>query len=500
MPFTVYAQYGNASFGGSLIDEFNSFRSETIEEFDAFQKQILNEYITFIGGKLEDTKFYGDNYRPSRPKPSVPPTFNPSAVVPGLKDVVSVDDDADNSVEVVSLEQVSTESLAVFTKNRAAEKEETETPALQEEPVSVPAENNIQIDIYGLQLSWPSIDMSKLSFTTSGSYWKGIKLLVDTSRLTDAIRESAIKWNLGSWCTLLAVNKYVERLLDGQNTPAVMTLTHYLMSDMGYDLVLGVLNGNDTKLFVPFDQTVYDTDYTNYHGKRYYIYPKIHLTPGTQVSLASLPVAEDSEELTFNLVVNPSFVIPRDDIGFSVTDSVINLSGKVNANLINLMKDYPLMDTEYYAMSMADSEMRNQVLDVLRPQIEGLNPNDAANALLHFMHHGFEYKRDGEQFGGEKPFFVEEILYYPFCDCEDRSVFYSFLVHNLLNLDVVLLSYPNHSCTGVALPAEPATEYVCIDFEGKRYYVCDPTYENAGIGMCMKDFIGMLPQKVAKWY
>lgn len=502
MPFAVYAQYGNASFGGSLIDEFNSFRSETIEEFDAFQKQILNEYITFIGGKLEDTRHYGDNLKPSRPKPSVPPALNPSTVVPGLKDVVNVDDDTADSVEVVSLEQVSTESLAVFTKNKAAENKKTETPTLKEETVQVPAENNIEIDIYGLQLSWPSIDMSKLSFTTSGSYWKGVKLMVDTSRLTDAIRESAIKYSLGSWCTLLAVNKYVEKLLDGQNTPAVMTLTHYLMSDLGYDLVLGIINGNDTRLFIPFDQAVYDTDYANYHGKRYYIYPKMRLTPGTPVSLASLPVAENSDELTFNLVINPSLVIPRDDISFSVTDSVINLQGNVNGNLINLMKDYPLMDTEYYAMSMADSEMRDQVLDALRPQIEALETEAAANELLHFIHNAFEYKTDGNQFGAEKPFFLEEIFYYPFSDCEDRAILYSFLVHYLLDLDVVLLTYPNHVCTGVALPAEPSEGdlIACIVLDNKRYYVCDPTFIGSDVGMPQTSFIGVTPSKVTKWY
>ena len=41
------------------------------------------------------------------------------------------------------------------------------------------------------------------------------------------------------------------------------------------------------------------------------------------------------------------------------------------------------------------------------------------------------------------------LFYYPYCDCEDRSVLYSYLVRNLLKLDVVLLDYPNHIATAV---------------------------------------------------
>ena len=43
---------------------------------------------------------------------------------------------------------------------------------------------------------------------------------------------------------------------------------------------------------------------------------------------------------------------------------------------------------------------------------------ETLNQLLLWVQTGFRYQTDGEQFGYEKPFFIEETLYYPACDCE----------------------------------------------------------------------------------
>ena len=64
------------------------------------------------------------------------------------------------------------------------------------------------------------------------------------------------------------------------------------------------------------------------------------------------------------------------------------------------------------------------------------------NILIDFVQNSFQYQTDGEQFGYEKPFFMDENFYYPACDCEDRAILFSNLVKDLLGLDAVLLDYP----------------------------------------------------------
>ena len=86
----------------------------------------------------------------------------------------------------------------------------------------------------------------------------------------------------------------------------------------------------------------------------------------------------------------------------------------------------------------------------------------------------------------------------PYCDCEDRSIFYAYLVHEILGLDVLLIGYPGHECTAVALSVVPQNA-TGLKYRDKVYYVCDPTYIGADIGMCMPDYMNACPE-IEEWY
>ena len=81
--------------------------------------------------------------------------------------------------------------------------------------------------------------------------------------------------------------------------------------------------------------------------------------------------------------------------------------------------------------------------------------------LLNFVQTSFDYQTDEEQFGREKYFYPEEILAYPFCDCEDRAAFFARLVRNLTGLEVVGLDYPG-----------PVSYTHLIGFVGLLLWVC----------------------------
>ena len=112
---------------------------------------------------------------------------------------------------------------------------------------------------------------------------------------------------------------------------------------------------------------------------------------------------------------------------------------------------------------------------------------DAANFLLHFTQTAFSYKTDGEQFGYEKFFFPEEIFHFKYADCEDRSVFFSYLVNEYLNLSVVGLNYPGHIATAVNFSKK--TDGMYFQIGENRYVICDPTYINAPVGLCMPEYV-----------
>ena len=135
----------------------------------------------------------------------------------------------------------------------------------------------------------------------------------------------------------------------------------------------------------------------------------------------------------------------------------------------------------------ANAPMAEEVTKELYPQmkakLKGLSNLEAMERLLNWVQTGFEYKFDNEVWGDDRAFFGEETLFYPYCDCEDRSILLSHLVRELLGLDTVLIYYPGHLAMAVDLAEASDGDYVLLD--GRRFTVCDPTYIGARVGKTM---------------
>ena len=99
------------------------------------------------------------------------------------------------------------------------------------------------------------------------------------------------------------------------------------------------------------------------------------------------------------------------------------------------------------------------------------------------MQTGLTYRTDNSVWGHDRVFFAEETLYYPYCDCEDRSILFSRLVRDLLGLDTALVYYPGHLASAVAFGDDAEGDAMLID--GRRFIVCDPTYIGAPVGKQM---------------
>ena len=89
---------------------------------------------------------------------------------------------------------------------------------------------------------------------------------------------------------------------------------------------------------------------------------------------------------------------------------------------------------------------------------------------------------------------TEETLFYPYSDCEDRTVLFAWLVKRLLGLEMVGLNYPGHVATAVHLPKEVKGDHVV--YKGKKYAVTDPTYINASVGISMPDYNNVKPRVI----
>ena len=128
--------------------------------------------------------------------------------------------------------------------------------------------------------------------------------------------------------------------------------------------------------------------------------------------------------------------------------------------------------------------VRGSLYPALRRAIDGLPAKEAAECLLNFVQTAFVYEYDETVWGADRAFFSEETLFYPYCDCEDRSILFSRLVRDLLGLPVVLVYYPGHLASAVCFGDDNTTgDYIRLG--NRSFVICDPTYIGAGIGVTM---------------
>ena len=286
-------------------------------------------------------------------------------------------------------------------------------------------------------------------------------------------------FRLNDWGVFLFVKTAAEALCNDENSCIVMQ--QFLLNELGYRAKMARRGDrNQLLLFVATDCMVYGHPYFTKEGLNYY---NINGTEACTFYMCNQDSKKAKTPVAMRLNNVPA--LNNGVVSRQRTNKAGNVS--VNVNVPKALMDFyasmPQCDYGVYAKAPVVGSLAQEVLGTLRPLVQGKSEIDAANLLLNFVQTGFKYATDEEQFGFEKPFFVEELFYYPACDCEDRSVLFGWLVRELLGLDVVYLDYPNHIATAVQFKGEVKGDFLTVD--GKRYTVCDPTYIGASIGMTM---------------
>ena len=165
-----------------------------------------------------------------------------------------------------------------------------------------------------------------------------------------------------------------------------------------------------------------------------------------------------------------------------------------NSSHVAYLNDVPMTVFPIYFASPLSVEAQtvfNHKLNELKKQYSATQFIDI---LLNFVQTAFDYKTDAQQFGYEKYFYPEEVIAYPYSDCEDRSALFAWLVTTYTDAKVVGLQYEGHIATAVCFGENVDMEGDKFSYAGKKYYVCDPTYVNASIGMTMPQFKGKMPK------
>lgn len=313
----------------------------------------------------------------------------------------------------------------------------------------------------------------------------------DFDELVKVLKQNQTKYNLNGWLTYGLITKMVDKIAETKTTNYKRLLSWFLLNKMGYDARLTY-----------YDKTYYVQVYTN---DNLYEIPFFELNNRTFINITVVENSKKNKKnnldfflieyaanptgqpLTFNLKSIPTFKPETMErtIHFWGNGNWQKITVNLDKNRINLMENYPIVEERDYLEIGFSATLKNTLITQLKRKMTGLSELEKVEFLLAFTRSGFKYKEDTEHFGYNRPMIAEEVLYYTFSDCEDRSALFYNLVKELIDLPMIIVAYPDHLTIGVELENNQGK---LLYYEGKSYTICDPTGPNNS------DKVGIYPK------
>jgi hypothetical protein len=296
-------------------------------------------------------------------------------------------------------------------------------------------------------------------------------------KCSQELKRIADDLELNDFGYFLLLEKASQNLFNGMNERVLFTCI--TLSRIGKDVKAG-FDENSVYLLMACDYPLFDKQYVIIQGKKYYLmaFPA-QGTPKSELKSYDIdyPGKISPVSIKLNKIPGLNKKIQYHEFLFRTDTIRINTS----LFLVKFLRDFPASNLDYYFNSPV-SDIALESLDKgLQPLLKNRSDLEKINLLLTFIQQSFIYQTDQEQFGKEKFMFCDESVYYPFTDCEDRSVLLAHLIKRYTRLPVVGLDYPDHVSVAVYFNTSMQGDHVIYD--GKKYFICDPTYINAKAGM-----------------
>lgn len=443
-----------------INNKFEATRQTHEKQFRNYRDSINNVFAEYLQKEWAQSSLYEGVPSPIKPEPK--PIVDTTSIV--------------SSRPLPHSEPISEE----IPTSRPEPKE----PIEPKEPVS----NTYSFSFFGVQCKVhapaSSFKMKDASQESLVAGWEVLSSGCYDQLLKDCLyyRESL---NLCDWGVYQFLLTFSRNFFSEEDSNEAVLFQIYSLSQLGYKVRL-CQQGEHLINLIAFSQQVFSAPYIEIDGVAFYYLSTLHREGEIKVCDFAFPDEKGASLHIASLPLLPYLPTAYKKVQSEAFPSV-STSVRVNKNLIDFFDTYPCCSWELFAEPSLSNEVKAQLYPILKEKIKNLSEKDAANILLNFVQTGFEYKTDDEQFGREKTFFGDEPFFYPYCDCEDRSILYAILVRDLLELDVVLLDYPSHIATAVHFRENVSGDY--FELDGKKYIICDPTYIGAPIGKSMPEML-----------
>ncbi len=501
---------------------FNKFEQDKQAEYDAFRKRVNDEYADFLRQAWESFETSpADEPEKEQMMPPVvlddtkadPTQDSVAAAEPTLADQPEQPETQPNAGEPAPEEDVrpvqqQIDRLAAPAVKPIVVKPKTVTPkpiAVQPTVVVVPAPipapepiapvqpkkeeyKRETIAYFGalITIGFPiedNLKLKKLNENAIADAWKelaGSKYDITVKTALDARKANS----LCDWAYLNVLRQITEKHY-GQTNEAVL-MQAFLMTQSGYRIRMGMADDKLTLLIASLYH-IYGMRYVTLDGTKYYIFGK---KGDAQLKMCKAKF-EKEQSLSLQIASLPKLGNEPTPKRKLTSKRGVSVEVSVNKNMLDFFGNYPKASVNgdfgtrwaAFANTPLEPEVKAMIYPTLKKTIAGMSERDAVGIILNWVQTAFVYGYDDQIWGGDRPFFAQETLYYPYSDCEDRAILFSRLVRDLVGLDVVLLYYPGHLATAVGFTGQERGDW--LTYQQRKYIVCDPTYINAGVGMTM---------------
>lgn len=374
---------------------------------------------------------------------------------------------------------------------------------LERTPPAGVASQTLSIDFFGAPVkvvvdpAWRTLPSVQTNPDGLANFWdrmSGTRFQPTLDAVEDARRAMA----LDDWGHALLWQEVVKALRPTAPREQLLLQWFFLVKS-GFDARPGY-SAQRLLLLVNVQQSVYGVSYIKVDDKPYY--ELFGVDPATAAGRYSAysgryPTALRAMDIRVAATGFAAGAVTRRALEFDNRGRRVRVDLAYERPVTRYLDRFPQLDFELYFSTPPSPAARRSLAEALEPHLRGLSQEEGVDFLLAFVQKAFEYKTDKDQFGREKYFFVEEVLHFPYSDCEDRSAIFSWLVRDLLGIDTVGLHYPGHMTTAVALSSVRA-DWQTVEWRSKRYVIADPTYINASVGMAMPSYRGQKPLRVVE--
>ena len=512
-PATVSAQQDNTSASKQgkrdFRDEFEKFKKQTRKDYDDFRKKCLADYAKFVREAWKE--FGAEPPIPVPEEPKVKPMLAPHADAQtaswfsrlfGKKSKSEKNAKAERKqLEQAKQQQEQPKPAVKKTSDQLTIEEiiafrpAPPKPEPLSEVIEQPESRNeyYEFSVFGAKCrvrmgSDCRVNLKSISENDVADAIEQFQKGQFDNMLYDCLQERK-RHNFSDW----AYYQMLRALTDGfygKHTNEGTLVMAFLYSQSGYKMRLAH-DGTNLYMLVASPHTIYDKSY-------YFICADCdwyYLLDGPKNESLSVCQAAFPKESPLSLQITAVQDFGQSEGTERTITSEFNdefsFTVKSNQNCIDFYGTYPssYVDGNFmtrwamYANTPLEKGLTAQLYPQIRQKIAGMSPLEAVQQLLWWVQTGLEYKFDEEVWGDDRAFFGEESIFYPYCDCEDRSILLSHLVRDLLGLDVVLVYYPGHLAMAVNFPEEVEGDYYL--YQGRKFTVCDPTYIRAYVGETM---------------